>query len=83
MNKSNLNGGGRGRWESGRTVIGDIINHGKKDLWHPSKSVHYHATLSAGENTLEARCAACSCASSPRAEARSTRTRSETRTSNS
>ena len=55
MNKSNLNGGGRGRWESGRTVIGDIINHGKKDLWHPSKSVHYHATLSAGENTLEAR----------------------------
>ena len=54
MNKSNLNGGGRGRWEGGRTVIGDVINHGKKDLWHPSKSVHYHATLAAGENTLEA-----------------------------
>ena len=44
MNKSNLNGGGRGRWEDGRTIIGDVINHGKKDLWQPSKSVHCEYT---------------------------------------
>ena len=35
------------------TIIGHVINHGKQDLWSPSKQIHYHATLQAGENTLE------------------------------
>jgi hypothetical protein len=59
LNKSNLNGGGRsGGWASSgvasKTIIGDVINHGKKELWNPTKSIHYHATLQRGENTLEA-----------------------------
>jgi ADP-ribosyl-[dinitrogen reductase] hydrolase len=57
LNKSNLNGGGRSYGSSSnkspKTIIGDIINHGKKDLWSPNKSIHYHATLQKGENTLE------------------------------
>ena len=62
LNKSNLNGGGRSTtmnsWSSssggsGTSIIGDVINHGKQDLWSPSKSIHYHATLQAGEPTLE------------------------------
>ena len=35
-------------------MIGDVINHGKKPYWDPAKSHHYHATLQAGEETLEA-----------------------------
>jgi len=54
MNKSDPNGGGRGSSNSGRSIIGDVINHGKLPLWSPRASVHYHATLSRGENTLEA-----------------------------
>jgi len=56
LNKSNTNGGGRGRFSkyNGISIIGDVINHGKWDLWDPRKSTHYHATLKAGENTLEA-----------------------------
>jgi ADP-ribosylglycohydrolase len=58
LNKSDINGGGRGSFsESGISVIGDIINHGKKDYWSPQKSIHYHATLQKGENTLEAQLA--------------------------
>mmetsp|Transcript_1635 Transcript_1635/g.3450 ORF Transcript_1635/g.3450 Transcript_1635/m.3450 type:complete len:415 (+) Transcript_1635:213-1457(+) len=57
LNKSNLNGGGRSGYGSSRhsekTIIGDVINHGKQDLWSPKKSIHYHATLAKGENTLE------------------------------
>lgn len=57
LNKSNLNGGGRssyvGSGSSVKTIIGDVINHGKKELWSPDKSIHYHATLQKGENTLE------------------------------
>lgn len=56
LNKSNLNGGGRSGYGSSRhekTIIGDVINHGKQDLWSPNKSIHYHATLAKGENTLE------------------------------
>jgi ADP-ribosylglycohydrolase len=34
-----------------------VINHGKQDLWSPNLSIHYHATLQAGENTLEAQLA--------------------------
>jgi hypothetical protein len=30
-----------------------VINHGKLEYWNPNKSIHYHATLQAGENTLE------------------------------
>jgi ADP-ribosyl-[dinitrogen reductase] hydrolase len=57
LNKSNLSGGGRSGSTSASTtettIIGHVINHGKQDLWDPSKSIHYHATLQAGENTLE------------------------------
>lgn len=61
LNKSDLNGGGRAKGGSklnkDKTIIGDVINHGKKDLWSPRKSIHYHATLERGENTLEAQLA--------------------------
>ena len=35
------------------TIIGDVINHGKKPHWTSGQGVHYHCTLDAGENTLE------------------------------
>ena len=66
LNKSDVNGGGRSSSSSGglsglfgkkveeMTIIGDVINHGKKKYWDKSKSIHYHATLKKGENTLEA-----------------------------
>lgn len=58
MAKSNTDGAGRGLYNpSKETIIGDVINHGKKAYWSPSKSYHYHATLEAGENTLEAQLA--------------------------
>jgi ADP-ribosyl-[dinitrogen reductase] hydrolase len=61
MNKSDLNGGGRSSGSSsktkGMTIIGDVINHGKAKYWSPSNEFHYHATLQAGENTLEAQLA--------------------------
>jgi ADP-ribosyl-[dinitrogen reductase] hydrolase len=56
LNKSDLNGGGRSKGDntkSDKTIIGDVINHGKQELWSPKKSIHYHATLQKGENTLE------------------------------
>jgi len=59
MNKSDPNGGGRRSLLGGSnqsktaTIIGDVINHGKLKYWDPKKSTHYHATLQAGENTLE------------------------------
>lgn len=58
LNKSDLNGGGRSKGVGygrslDKTIIGDVINHGKQDLWSPKKSIHYHATLQKGENTLE------------------------------
>ena len=56
MNKSNVNGGGRGQFLQGKgvTIVGDIINHGKLKYWDSKLQIHYHATLQAGENTLEA-----------------------------
>mmetsp|Transcript_25751 Transcript_25751/g.38877 ORF Transcript_25751/g.38877 Transcript_25751/m.38877 type:complete len:418 (+) Transcript_25751:8-1261(+) len=60
LNKSNINGGGRGSFSKTKesvSIIGDIINHGKREYWDPSKQVHYHATLQRGENTLEAQLA--------------------------
>ena len=55
MPRSNTDGAGRGSYNRGKkTVIGDVINHGKKQYWDPSRSYHYHGTLSAGEETLEA-----------------------------
>lgn len=58
LNKSNLSGGGRSSNRpsslSNPTIIGNVINHGKADLWSPKQSIHYHATLEKGENTLEA-----------------------------
>eukprot|EP00928_Gymnodinium_smaydae_P096354 TRINITY_DN8494_c0_g2_i1.p1 TRINITY_DN8494_c0_g2~~TRINITY_DN8494_c0_g2_i1.p1 ORF type:complete len:274 (-),score=58.73 TRINITY_DN8494_c0_g2_i1:317-1138(-) len=52
MNLSNTGGGGRGS-DSG-DIIGAVINHGKKQFWTARGSYHYHCTLAAGENTLEA-----------------------------
>lgn len=62
LNKSNLSGGGRSGSSGGtnkneKTIIGHVINHGKQDLWSPHRQIHYHATLQAGENTLEAQLA--------------------------
>ena len=62
LNKSNLLGAGRSKGGVNRrdddslppTIVGHVILHGKQDYWHPSKQIHYHATLQAGENTLEA-----------------------------
>ena len=56
LNKSDINGGGRRSFferNQSKTIIGDVINHGKLKYWDPKKSYHYHATLQAGENTLE------------------------------
>ncbi|MEM7247449.1 MAG: ADP-ribosylglycohydrolase family protein [Acidobacteriota bacterium] len=52
MNLSNTGGGGRGSDEG--SVIGDVINHGKKKYWVRGGDHHYHLGLAAGENTLEA-----------------------------
>ena len=55
LNKSNLSGGGRsGSKSNQQTIIGNVINHGKANLWSAGKSIHYHATLASGEPTLEA-----------------------------
>jgi len=58
LNKSDPNGGGRSKGgkqktAAATTIIGSVINHGKIGLWDPKKSIHYHATLQRGENTLE------------------------------
>lgn len=58
LNKSDPNGGGRRSFslkfgKDKKSIIGDVINHGKLVYWDPNKSIHYHATLQAGENTLE------------------------------
>ena len=52
MNLSNTGGGGRGSDE--KSIIGDVINHGKKQYWRKGGNFHYHMGLQAGENTLEA-----------------------------
>ena len=57
LNKSDPNGGGRLKFLTKKkdiSIIGDVINHGKLKYWDPKQSIHYHATLQAGENTLEA-----------------------------
>ena len=48
--------GGAGRGGQGGDVVGDVINHGKKELWG-RRGVHYHHGMAAGENTLNAVCA--------------------------
>jgi ADP-ribosyl-[dinitrogen reductase] hydrolase len=49
LNLSNTGGAGRGGKEG--NIIGDVINHGMKKYWM-KPGTHYHATLQAGENTL-------------------------------
>jgi len=51
MNLSNTGGGGRGSDQG--SIIGDVINHGKKQYWQKGSNFHYHYGLQAGENTLE------------------------------
>ena len=51
MALSNTGGAGRGGQEG--SIIGDVINHGKKQYWG-KPGVHYHRGMRAGENTLNA-----------------------------
>jgi hypothetical protein len=55
MNLSNTGGGGRGSDRG--DIIGRVINHGKKVFWARGLHIHYHHSLKAGENTLEAQLA--------------------------
>lgn len=52
LNLSNTGGGGRGSDKG--SIIGDVINHGKKQYWGRGLNYHYHLGLEAGDNTLEA-----------------------------
>ena len=52
MGKSNTGGAGRGSDKG--TIVGDVINHGKRKYWKSGSQYHYHQGLGAGENTLEA-----------------------------
>ncbi|CAE7520768.1 unnamed protein product [Symbiodinium microadriaticum] len=52
MQLSSTGGGGRGSNEG--DVVGGAILHGKKEYWRRGGQYHYHHTLDAGENTLEA-----------------------------
>jgi hypothetical protein len=47
--------GGQGRGGQTGSVIGDVINHGKKRFWGAA-GTHYHNCLRAGDNTLNALC---------------------------
>lgn len=55
MNLSNTGGGGRGSDKG--SIIGDVINHGKKKYWMKGGNYHYHHGMKAGENTLDAQIA--------------------------
>lgn len=52
MQLSNTGGAGRGSSEG--DIVGSVILHGKKEYWQRGSQYHYHYTLAAGENTLEA-----------------------------
>jgi ADP-ribosyl-[dinitrogen reductase] hydrolase len=54
MSLSNTGGAGRGGRDG--SIIGDVINHGKKKFWGVPY-MHYHQGMSAGDNTLNALCA--------------------------
>lgn len=49
MSLSNTAGAGRGLQKG--SIIGDVINHGKKSFWGVA-NMHYHQGMVAGENTL-------------------------------
>ena len=51
MSLSNTGGAGRGGQSA--SIIGDVINQGKKQFWGVP-NMHYHQGMSAGENTLNA-----------------------------
>jgi len=51
MGKSNTAGGGRGSDQG--SIIGDVINHGKRKFWASGTTYHYHQGMAAGDNTLE------------------------------
>jgi len=51
MQLSNTGGAGRGGQQG--SIIGDVINHGKKQFWG-QPNMHYHRGMRAGENTLNA-----------------------------
>merc|ERR1711966_1847 len=37
----------------GGTIVGDVINHGKREFWKSGTTYHYHQGMAAGDNTLE------------------------------
>jgi hypothetical protein len=47
--------GGQGRGGQSGSIIGDVINHGKKKFWG-QPGVHYHQGLRPGDSTLNALC---------------------------
>jgi ADP-ribosyl-[dinitrogen reductase] hydrolase len=51
MDLSSTGGAGRGNQQG--NIIGDVINHGKKQYWG-KPNMHYHRGMKAGENTLNA-----------------------------
>jgi hypothetical protein len=44
------NTGGHGRGGQGGRIIGDVINHGKHDLWG-KPNVHYHHGMKVGQTS--------------------------------
>jgi ADP-ribosyl-[dinitrogen reductase] hydrolase len=50
--------GGHGRGTQDGDIIGKVILHGKKQFWgDKTRSIHYHQGMTAGQNTLNIRCA--------------------------
>ena len=63
MPKSNTDGAGRGSYNANRkTVIGDVINHGKKPYWDPAKSHTTTPRLGPVKRPSRRRSCACCCA---------------------
>lgn len=57
MSVSSTSGGGRGGdtpLPDGRSLVGDIIMHGKRKYWARGGNYNYHCSLAAGEVTVEA-----------------------------
>jgi len=46
LSLSSTGGGGRGSDQG--SIIGDVINHGKRPYWKRGANYHYHCTLAKG-----------------------------------
>lgn len=58
MNLSSVKGEGRSTRPTSktRTIIGDVIMKGRRQFWGSHPRMHYHQSLAAGDNTLNAVC---------------------------